>query len=132
MFPYLRWAAYIAPYGTPPPQERPAAYIAVLVNKSEAQAQYAAYDVGAAAENILLAAWAENIGCCWMQAVDRGRIKRILGIPAVYRLDSVIALGYKAESPVAEEASGSLRYWKDKKGILHVPKRSMDRIYKLI
>ena len=129
IFHHLRWAGYIAPYGTPPEGKHPVAYIAVLVNKIKAQPKYAAYDVAAAVQNILLAAWEQGIGSCWMQAIERSKIKRILGIPRDFCLDSIIALGYRAEvMPVVEEFSGSVKYWKDKKGTLHVPKRSLDEI----
>lgn len=133
IFPHLKWAGYIAPEGTPPPDKRPVAYIAVLVNKTKAQPKYAAYDVGAAAQNILLAAWEQGIGSCWMQAIDRRKLKKILNISPDYRLDSVISLGYRAESPVIEIFKGSVKYWKDKKGTLHVPKRTLNQlIYKLL
>ncbi len=128
IFPHLRWAGYITPLGTPPVDKRPVAYIAVLVNKAKAHPQYAAYDAGAAVENILLAAWELEIGSCWMQAFDRDKIKKILNIPRSYRLDSIISLGYRDESPVVENFKGSVKYWKDKKGKLHVPKRSLNQI----
>ena len=130
IFPYLRWAGYIAPYGTPAPDKRPLAYIAVLLNKIKAQLKYVAYDVGAAVENILLAAWEQGIGCCWMQAINQRKIKAILNISGDYQLDSIISLGYRAESPVVEEFRGSVKYWKDKKGTLHVPKRNINQILK--
>ncbi|MFH1339196.1 MAG: nitroreductase family protein [Candidatus Omnitrophota bacterium] len=133
VFVHLRWAGYIAPYGTPPKDKRPVAYIAVLVNKTKAQPQYAAYDAGAAVQNILLAAWELGIGSCWMQAIDRDKIKKILNIPAAYNLDSVISLGYRAESSVVEKFKESVKYWKDEKETLHVPKRSLNQvIYKII
>jgi len=46
-------------------------------------------------------------------------------VPETLKIDSVIALGYPAEQPVAEEYSGSVKYWKDETGCLHVPKRSL-------
>ncbi|MFH1577956.1 MAG: nitroreductase family protein, partial [Candidatus Omnitrophota bacterium] len=125
IFPYLRWASYITPYGIPPAGKGPAAYIVVLAKK---ESKYAAYDLGAAVENILLTAWGQDIGSCWMQAIDRKSIKRILDIPKGLRLDSIIALGYCDESPVVEAFKGSVKYWKDKKGTLHVPKRSINQI----
>ena len=128
VFVHLRWAGYIVPYGTPSPEERPVAYIAVLVNKIKAQPKYCTYDVGAAIENILLTAWEQNIGSCWMQAIDRDKIKEILNISKDFRLDSIISLGYRAESPVVEGFRGSVKYWKDKKGALHVPKRNISQI----
>lgn len=129
IFPHLRWAGYITPYGIPAPNKRPVAYIAVLVNKAKAQPKYTSYDVGAAVENILLAAWEENIGGCWMQAINRGKIKEILNISKDYRLDSIISLGYRAESPIVEKFRGSVKYWKDKKEVLHVPKRNISQIF---
>ena len=41
----------------------------------------------------------------------------------------MIALGYPAESPVSEDAvDGSVRYYKDESGTLHVPKRPLDEV----
>jgi nitroreductase len=128
VFVHLRWAGYIAPLGKPKPDKRPVAYIAVLLNKIKTQLRYAAYDAGAAVENILLAAWEQGIGCCWMQAIDRIKIKEILNISRDFKLDSIIALGYRDESPVVEEFRGSVKYWKDKQDTLHVPKRNIREI----
>ena len=132
IFPHLRWAGYIAPYGTPSSTERPVAYIAVLVNRIKARPKYVAYDVGAAVQNIILAAWEQGIGSCWMQAINRTQIKGILNISKDYQLDSIIAFGYRAELPVVENCKGSIKYWKDKKGTLHVPKRNISQIHKVI
>ena len=132
IFSHLRWAGYITPYGTPSLNKRPVAYIAVLVNKAKAQPKYTPYDVGAAVQSILLTAWEKNIGGCWMQAINRGKIKEILNISKDYRLDSIISLGYRAELPVMEKFRGSVRYWKDKRGTLHVPKRNINQIYKIV
>ena len=132
IFPHLRWAGYVAPYGTPSSAERPVAYVAVLVNRIKARPKYVAYDVGAAVQNIILAAWEQGIGSCWMQAINRSKIKAILNTSKDYQLDSIISLGYQAESPVVEEFRGSVKYWKDKKGTLHVPKRNISQICKII
>ena len=51
--------------------------------------------------------------------------RQVLGIPEHYRIDSVLALGYPAEEPAAEVMGESVRYWKDEKGRLHVPKRTL-------
>ncbi len=124
VFPCLRWAAYIAPEGNPKPGEEPMAYIFPLANLSVREKGYE-YDVGAAMQNMILAAWAEGIGSCWLISVDRAKIAEILAVPEGYRIDSVLALGYPAESPVMEEFQGSVKYWKDEQGILHVPKRKL-------
>lgn len=128
VFGHLKWANYIAPFGNPAPDKRPTAYIAVLVNKSRAVPQYAAYDVGAACENLLLTAWGQGIGACWLQAIERKDLMKILRVPDRFSLDSIIALGYRDEMPAVEKFKGSVKYWKDRFGRLHVPKRDIDTL----
>ncbi|MCR4409791.1 MAG: nitroreductase family protein [Candidatus Saccharicenans sp.] len=124
VFPWLRWAAYINPAGNPKPGQEPAAYIVIVVNTGIRQKGYE-YDVGAAAENIILGALTQGLGSCWLISVDRERLNNILEIPEEYRIDSVLALGYPAESPVVENFQGSVKYWKDENETLHVPKREL-------
>lgn len=125
VFNTLRWAGYIAPEGNPQEGEKPTAYITVLI-KNEYDSPIAKYDVGAAVENILLAAWSHGIGSCWIASVDRNKLAGILGIPEGYTIDCVIALGYAAETPVTEDITDSVRYYKDAAKTLHVPKRKLD------
>jgi nitroreductase len=127
IFPCLKWAAYIAPEGNPKPGHEPMAYIIVLVNTTIRDKVFE-YDVGAAIENMILAAWERGIGTCWLLSVEREKIQEILKIPAEYRIDSVLALGYPDEEPVVEDAKDSVKYWKDSNGQLHVPKRKLDDI----
>ncbi|MCR4396129.1 MAG: nitroreductase family protein [Candidatus Saccharicenans sp.] len=130
VFPWLRWAAYINPAGNPQPGQEPTAYILILVNTEIRRNGYE-YDVGAAAENIILGALTQGIGSCWLISVDRDRLKNILEIPDAYKIDSVLALGYPAESPVVEDFQDSVKYWKDETGVLHVPKRRLSQVVHL-
>lgn len=127
IFPCLRWAGYIAPQGNPQPDEEPMAYIIMLVNTRIKERDYQ-YDVGCAAENIALAAIDENLGTCLMGAIERERISQILSIPDYYIVDLVISLGYPKEEPVVEDLRESVRYYKDSRGVLHVPKRKLKEI----
>ena len=86
-------------------------------------------DAAAAVENILLTAWDEGVGTCWLKSVDRQRVREMLSIPGDVTVDSVIALGYPNEQPVVEETQGSIKYWKDEEGVLHVPKRSVEEVF---
>jgi len=52
----------------------------------------------------------------------------ILNVPSGYTIALVVALGYPNESPIAEEFSGSIKYWQDESNILHVPKRKLEDI----
>jgi nitroreductase len=127
LFPCLRWAAHIAPEGNPQPGHEPMAYVIVLVNLKIRKEGFER-DVGAAVENMILAAWEERVGSCWIANADIEKIKDMLNVPGDYKVDSVLALGYPAEEPVTEEFKETLEYWKDRKGRLHVPKRRLDDI----
>jgi nitroreductase len=127
IFEQVRWAGYIAPHGTPAENERPVAFIILLADTEIRKTGYET-DIGAAGQSMLLAAAEEGIGGCWMGAIDRNGIRCIRGIPERYIIDTAIALGYPAESPVAEEEKGSIKYYKDEQGVLHVPKRSLENV----
>ena len=127
VFPKVKWAGYIAPAGDPPEGSRPVAYIIVLINTT-IKPRHGEVDAAAAIENMILTALDDGIGSCWMGAIDREQLRMMLSIPPKYDIDSVLALGYPDESPVIEDMENSIRYWKDEKGVLHVPKRKLDDI----
>ncbi|MFH0978895.1 MAG: nitroreductase family protein [Candidatus Woesearchaeota archaeon] len=127
LFLSLKWAGYIAPKGNPLKGEEPTAYIVMLINTKIKEANYQ-YDVGAAAENIALCAVAEGLASCMLGAIDRDRIREQFKIPEYYVIDLVIALGYPKEHPIIEELKESVRYYKDERGVLHVPKRRLKDI----
>jgi nitroreductase len=89
------------------------------------------YDVGAAMENMILSAQEEGLGSCWLLSIEREKLAEILNVPEGYRIDCVLALGYPAESPVKEELTDSVKYWQDKDGVLHVPKRPLRTVLHL-
>jgi nitroreductase len=127
VFPCLRWAAYIAPLGNPGPGQEPMAYIVTIVNLAVREKGFE-YDVGAAMENMILAAKEQGLGSCWLLSIEREKLAEILKVPQGYRIDCVLALGYPDESPVVEESSASVKYWKDAEGTLHVPKRPLSSV----
>lgn len=132
LFPMLKWAGYIVPAGNPPAGKRPGAYIVVLAN-TELSPKWSREDVGAAIENIILSAVAEGIGSCWLGSIDRKGLNALLNVPEHLKIDSVVALGYPDEIPLAEDipGGGSIKYYKDASGRLHVPKRSLKDILHL-
>lgn len=127
IFSCLRWAAYIAPEGNPKPGHEPKAYVVILVNKRIRDKGYE-HDTGAAVENMILLAWECGIGSCWIASVEREKVQKILEIPRDYKIDSVLALGYPAEEPIVEDMRDSIKYWKDRTGRLHVPKRKLEDV----
>jgi nitroreductase len=124
IFPLLKWAAYISPEGDPPRNERPVAYIVVLIDLTRKNTK-GEVDAAAAIQNILLAAWSDGIGTCWLGSIDRKGIQHLLCIPDNLAVNSVVALGFPNEMPILEEGQESIRYWKDEQGRLHVPKRKL-------
>lgn len=129
IFECLKWAAYIAPLGNPPPGKEPKAYVVVLVDKSLARADFVKYDVGASVENLILAAWEIGLASCWIGSVNRPRVTRLLAVPDRLEVDCVVALGTPAESPVMVEMKGDdLKYWRDEAGVHYVPKRPLLKI----
>ena len=124
VFTTLKWAAYIAPRGTPPEGERPTAYIVVLIN-TEKRKSGGETDAAAAIMNIILMAQEEGLGTCWIGSVERERLQKLLAVPEYCIINAVVALGYPNESPVVEDLTGSVKYWKDEQGTLHVPKRRL-------
>lgn len=130
IFPAIKWAGYVAPKGTPSPGEEPIAYVIVLANKDVAREDYQ-LDAGAAIENLLLTAVEEGIGSCWLGAIDRHAIREILDVSDLFEIESVVALGYPNEDPIAEPMKNSIEYWMDESGRLHVPKRSLEEILEI-
>lgn len=127
VFRCTKWAGQISD-GTPKQGEEPMAYVVILVDTEIAETGYDV-DAGAAGANLMLAAVGEGLGSCWIGSVDRDRLRGLLEIPDRFIVHTMIALGYPAESPIAEDAvDGSVRYYKDEAGVLHVPKRRLDDI----
>lgn len=59
--------------------------------------------LGAALQNLLLAAYAAGLGACWFcaPAFCKETVREVLGIPAEIEPQALIAMGYPAEEPPA-------------------------------
>jgi len=126
IFETTNWAGYIKPKWKPDKDERPASYIIILVNDSKNP--WILRDVSFAAENIILTAESHNIGSCILCKIDREKIRKILNIPKHIIIDSLVALGYKAEKSIAVDLIDSVKYYRDESNILYVPKRRLKDI----
>jgi nitroreductase len=121
--------------GGPRPEQAPKAYTIVLINKEREgdanRRRVTLVDVGLAAENIILTAREQGIGCCPILMFNEDDIKLLLEIPDRYDIALVITMGYPDESPVEDVATDSTSIWVDDKGTRHVPKRKLaDIIHK--
>lgn len=57
-------------------------------------------DGARAVQNMALAAWNEGIGCCWIGAIDREKVKEKLNIPRNLHVLTILPFGYPEEFTV--------------------------------
>lgn len=80
--------------------------------------QCALYDAGAAAENIVLAAYALGLGASFIKSYAETAVRAILGLPEGCRSELIVSLGYPAPDeppPVRKPPQGKITYY-DKYG----------------
>ncbi len=129
IFPLLKWAGYLEDWPGPQEGERPAAYIVILGDTRIAKSFD--MDVGIVAQSMKLAAMQmDGVGCCMIVAFNRKKLGQELKLPKYLTPLLVLALGKPVEDVVLEttEQQGDIKYWRDKEGKHHVPKRSLQEI----
>ena len=128
IFPHLKWAGYLKDWPGPREGERPSAYIIILGDTGISKSF--GCDHGIAAQTILLAATEKGLGGCMIGSIDREGLRKTLQIPPRYEILLVLALGKPKEKVVIDGSrdSGNIKYWRDKEGKHHVPKRKLDDI----
>lgn len=127
IFPLLSWAGYLKDWDGPVPEERPAAYIVMLLDREISG--NCLCDDGIAAQSIMLGAVEAGYGGCIVASVKRAELQEMLYLDDRYEIIQVLAMGKPAETIVLEELKGGdYKYWRDGKGVHHVPKRSLDEL----
>jgi nitroreductase len=132
IFPTLAWAGYLKDWDGPAEGERPSAYIIQMVDLELTKDWWC--DDGIAAQSMLLTAVEAGFGGCIIGSVQRERLRDLLDIPDKYKILQVLALGKPVEEVVIDpmkpgvDGKGDIRYWRDGKGIHHVPKRGLDEL----
>lgn len=127
IFPYTRWAGYLRGKGTPKGSERPGVYVIVLINKKRS-IHPDLRDIGAAVENIQLAGLSFGIASCFIGSIDKIKLRKILGVPSNYIIDSVVALGYPKQKSKIFCSKAAVKYKQDTRGNLIVPKRRLSQL----
>lgn len=128
IFANIGWAAYLKDWAGPAEDERPSAYIIVLADTDISKST--GCDHGIAAQNILLGAVEKGLGGCMIATIRKKELADALRIIPRFEILLVIALGKPKEKVAIEplDSTGNVRYWRDSKGIHHVPKRSLNEI----
>jgi nitroreductase len=127
IFPLLTWAGLLPEWPGPDEGERPSAYI-IILGDTEISKSFSA-DHGIAAQTIVLGATEMGLGGCIMGSL-RKEAYGLLNITSRYQILLTVALGKPKEKVVIDtiESGGDSRYWRDKDGTHHVPKRRLEDI----
>jgi nitroreductase len=126
IFQELKWAAYLKDWDGPVEEERPTAYLVIVADKEIGSNIY--WNHGIACQSILLGATEKGLGGCMFGGFNKENLKNKLQVPDRYEILLVIALGKPKEEVVLEELGpdGDIKYWRDDKGVHHVPKRRLE------
>lgn len=127
IFSHLKWAAALPEWEGPEKGERPVAYIVMLLDTAIRKTTL--WDHGIAATNILLSATEKGYGGCMFASFDKEKLKQLFHLPDSLEPIMVISLGVPKEEVVLEDMiEDQYRYYRDKEGVHHVPKRSLDKV----
>lgn len=128
VFSTLKFAAMLKDWPGPSEGERPTGYVIILGDTAR-RADLNDVDSGLAAQTMQLAAQTKDIGCCILHSFHRENLAHALGVPENYKPLLVLALGFQKEERVLEVGEpGNLKYWRDEKGVHHVPKLPLETI----
>ena len=127
VFSTLGWAGYLKNWNGPEIGKRPSAYLIIL--STEQDIGKVACDAGIACQSILLGAVESGLRGCIFASVKTEKLQKLLEIPKKYAVCYVIALGKPKENIKLEYVENNdIKYWRDKNGTHHVPKRKLKDI----
>lgn len=128
IFPHTRFAGALPDWDGPAVEERPTAYMGLLLPKKRTTLVY--YDAGIAAQTIQLAATSRHWGCCILASFQRPACSAIFQVPDSMELALLLALGVAGEERriAPMPADGSFSYWRDQAQVHYVPKRRVETL----
>ncbi len=128
IFTCLSWAALLKEWPGPAEGERPSAYIVILGEKTKAKT--AVWDMGIAAQTIMLGATESGLGGCILGSINKEKLNPMLQVPDHLQILLVLALGRPREKVILEtlKPGQDINYWRDEKKVHHVPKRPLEEI----
>ena len=128
IFPCTAWAAALKGWPGPAEDERPTAYVVILLDRDIAKGS--GQNAGIAAQTMALAAAEQGIGACMIGSINRSRLRENLELPEKYQIELILALGIPGETVVLEDVppQASLDYYRDENDVHHVPKRTLDEV----
>lgn len=127
LYPLIKYAGYLSDWN-PSFDECPPVFIAILNDTSLKPTDKTECDSGAAVMSMCLAAQELGIGSCWLGAIDRSNIKKVLGLDEKFDVVYMLGLGYPAQTGEVFDMKDDVKYYFDENGNVHVPKRTMDEV----
>ena len=127
LFQQLKWAWYLKEWNGPTVDERPAAYIVMLLDSK--LNEHAEIDAGIAAQTILLGAVEKEMGGCIIRTVNHFEVRRNFNLEEEMKIILVIALGFpnqKVQLTSLQENQNVAYY--EREGTHFVPKRDLEEI----
>lgn len=127
--PLTAWAGALPQMKLPPDGKMPTAFIMICHDTDISPvSDYAAMDVGIAAQTLALGAAEKGIGCCMIGSFKK-EIAEVLGLTDNLVPRLLIAFGYPAETAVlCAPRDGDVTYFRDDSGLHFVPKRPLDEV----
>lgn len=61
--------------------------------------KWSTVDTSIALQNMVIAAWAQGIGSCWIGDFQEAEVKSLLNIPEDWKVIALVTFGYPAEKP---------------------------------
>ena len=116
-FPFTGWLT------GPPEDERPAAYLVILLDTQVTAGMVSAH---CATTAVMMAAHALGYGSCWHGA--KAELREFLGLPDHLEPSILISLGRPAETAEVHDPSDDTQVRKDEDGVVHVGKRGRDEV----
>jgi nitroreductase len=127
IFPSVMWAGYLPHWDGPAEGERPSAYI-IIAGDTMITKDFGV-DPGIVAQTIMLGATERGLGGCMIASFKKKEIREFTLLSERYEILLVLALGKPAERVTLEDVTdNNIKYWRDKEGVHHVPKRSIKDI----
>jgi nitroreductase len=61
--------------------------------------KWATIDTAIALENMVIQAWSQGVGSCWIGSFNEDKIKKALKVPDKWKIVALVSFGYPAEEP---------------------------------
>ena len=128
LFALTKWGGRYKDYTGPAAGEQPTGFIVICCDENIRTAKSAEVDTGIVATVLVLAAGEIGLGSCMIGNFPRKECRELLELPEKVEPMLVVAFGKPNDTIVLEELEkgASTDYYRDEKGVHHVPKRKLD------